>query len=148
MTPSPHYCLYSAWTCPAQINRQSFGRLAKIWPHFWAADRQEYQSLVICITVFLHWLVSTPFHPHHWEGPHLPHHGRGECPGPWTIYGSDLLDSHGLDRLIHSRKYWENRHLWEGGVCMGLVVVKKGLMSSATPIEVFIRGLFPPTWTN
>ena len=28
---------------------------------------------------------------------------------------------------------------------MGFVVVKKGLMSSATPIDVFIRGLFPPT---
>ena len=39
-------------------------------------------------------------------------------------------------------------HLCEGGVCMGFVVVKKGLMSSATPIDVFIRGLFPPTCTK
>ena len=38
MTPSPHCCWYSALTCPAQINRQSFGRLAKIWPHFWGTQ--------------------------------------------------------------------------------------------------------------
>ena len=44
--------------------------------------------------------------------------------------------------------FWNWQNLREGGVCIGLVVVKKGLMSSATPIDVFIRGLFPPTWAQ
>ena len=58
----------------------------------------------------------------------------------WTFLDMDIFI------LKVYLRNWQN--LREGGVCIGLVVVKKGLMSSATPIDVFIRGLFPPTWAQ
>ena len=78
----------------------------------------------------------------------------GWPPSPTPLYNgiSRSLEGEwgmgGFAELSWTFSFWNWQNLREGGVCIGLVVVKKGLMSSATPIDVFIRGLFPPTWVG